>query len=151
MRTTVVVIGGGQAGLAMSWWLTSAGIDHVVLERGMTAQSWRTRRWHSLRLLTPNWMTRLPGHAYDGDEPDGYQRADDVVALLDAYGRAFGAPVRSHTTVLGVARTASGFQVDTDDGPWRCRAVVVATGTEGEPKVPAPPATSPTASNRSPR
>ena len=138
MRTTVVVIGGGQAGLAMSWWLTSAGIDHVVLERGMIAQSWRTRRWHSLRLLTPNWMTRLPGHSYDGDEPDGYQRADDVVALLDAYGRVFGAPVRPHTTVIGVARSASGFQVDTDDGPWRCRAVVVATGMEGETKVPAP-------------
>ena len=138
MRTTVVVIGGGQAGLAMSWWLTSAGIDHVVLERGDVAQSWRTRRWHSLRLLTPNWMTRLPGHGYDGDEPDGYQRADDVVALLDAYGRAFGAPVRTHTTVIGVTRSASGFQVDTDDGPWRCRAVVVATGTEGETKVPAP-------------
>ena len=104
----------------------------------MIAQSWRTRRWHSLRLLTPNWMTRLPGHSYDGDEPDGYQRADDVVALLDAYGRVFGAPVRPHTTVIGVARSASGFQVDTDDGPWRCRAVVVATGMEGETKVPAP-------------
>ena len=137
MRTTVVVIGGGQAGLAMSWWLTRAGIDHVVLERGVVAQSWRTRRWHSLRLLTPNWMTRLPGHSYDGDDPDGYQRADEVVALLDAYARAFDAPVRPHTTVVGVAPDASGFQVDTDDGSWRCRAVVVATGTEGEAKVPA--------------
>ena len=87
----------------MSWWLTRAGVDHVVLERGAIAQSWRTRRWHSLRLLTPNWMTRLPGYGYDGDDPDGYQRAGEVVALLDAYGRAFGAPVRPHTTVVGVA------------------------------------------------
>lgn len=137
MRTTVVVIGGGQAGLATSWWLTRDGVDHVVLERGTIAHSWRTRRWNSLRLLTPNWMSRLPGHGYDGDDRDGYQRAGEVVATLDAYAHSFAAPVRRHTTVVGVTRTASGFRVDTDDGPWGCRAVVVATGTEGEPKVPA--------------
>jgi putative flavoprotein involved in K+ transport len=121
----------------MSWWLTRAGVDHVVLERGVSAQSWRARRWDSLRLLTPNWMSRLPGYGYEGDDPDGYQRAGEVVALLEGYGRAFGAPVRPHTTVVGVGGTASGFVVDTDDGPWRCRAVVVATGTESEAKVPA--------------
>ena len=121
----------------MSWWLTRAGVDHVVLERGVIAQSWRARRWDSLRLLTPNWMSRLPGYGYEGDDPDGYQRADEVVALLEGYGRGFGAPVRPHTTVVGVGGTGSGFVVDTDDGPWRCRAVVVATGTEGESKVPA--------------
>lgn len=137
MRTTVVVIGGGQAGLATSWWLTRGVVDHVVLERGAVAQSWRARRWNSLRLLTPNWMSRLPGRGYDGDDPEGYQGASEVVAMLDAYARSFAVPVREHTTVVGVARTASGFQVDTDDGPWHCRAVVVATGTEGEPKVPA--------------
>ena len=137
MRTTVVVIGGGQAGLAMSWWLTRAGVDHVVLERGAVAESWRTRRWRSLRLLTPNWMTRLPGRGYDGADPAGYQRAGEVVDVLDAYARSFDAPMRTHTTVVGVAPTTSGFQVDTDDGSWRCRAVVVATGTEGESKLPA--------------
>ena len=131
MRTTVVVIGGGQAGLAMSWWLTRAGVDHVVLERGAVAESWRTRRWRSLRLLTPNWMTRLPGRGYDGADPAGYQRAGEVVDVLDAYARSFDAPMRTHTTVVGVAPTTSGFQVDTDDGSWRCRAVVVATGREG--------------------
>jgi putative flavoprotein involved in K+ transport len=137
VRTTVVVIGGGQAGLAMSWWLTRGGVDHVVLERGVVAQSWRARRWHSLRLLTPNWMSRLPGHLYGGDDPDGYQRAGEVVDMLDGYARSFAAPVRPHTPVVRVGRTSSGFQVDTDDGPWRCRAVVVATGTEGEARVPA--------------
>lgn len=137
MRTTVVVIGGGQAGLAISWWLTRGGVDHVVLERGALAQSWRTRRWRSLRLLTPNWMSRLPGHGYDGADPDGYQRAGEVVDLLEAYARSFGAPVRPHTTVVRVAPAGGGFQIDTDDGSWRCRAVVVATGTEGEAKVPA--------------
>ncbi|HEY0816341.1 MAG TPA: NAD(P)/FAD-dependent oxidoreductase [Pseudonocardia sp.] len=137
MRTTAVVIGGGQAGLAMSWWLTRSCVDHVVLERGAVAQSWRAQRWNSLRLLTPNWMSRLPGHGYDGDDPEGYRRAGEVVAALDAYARSFAAPVRPHTTVLGVVRTGSGFQVNTDDGAWRCRTVVVATGTEGEPRVPA--------------
>ncbi len=136
MRTTVVVIGGGQAGLAMSWWLTHGGVEHVVLERGVVAQSWRTRRWDSLRLLTPNWMSRLPGHSYPGQDPEGYQRAGQVVAMLDTYARAFTAPVHPHTTVTAVVPTLSGFQVDTDDGPWRCRAVVVATGTEGEPRLP---------------
>lgn len=136
MRATVVVIGAGQAGLAMSWCLTDAGVDHVVLERDEIAHSWRTRRWESLRLLTPNWMSRLPGHRYDRGDPDGYMRAVEVADLLDAYAGAFGAPVRRHTTVVGVRRTAAGFQVDTDDGSWRCRAVVVATGAEAEAVVP---------------
>ncbi len=137
MRTSVVVIGGGQAGLAMSWWLTRGGVDHVVLERDEVAQSWRARRWHSLRLLTPNWMNRLPGQEDNGGEPEGYLSATEVVDLLGGYARSFAAPVRPHTSVVGVGRTASGFRVDTDDGPWRCRAVVVATGTEAESRVPA--------------
>ena len=137
MHTSVVVIGGGQAGLAMSWWLTQAGVDHVVLERGVVGQSWRERRWHALRLLTPNWMNRLPGLYDIGGDPDGYLGATAVVDLLDGYARSFDAPVRPHTTVLGVRHTASGFRVDTDGGPWRCRAVVVATGTEGESRIPA--------------
>jgi putative flavoprotein involved in K+ transport len=137
VNTTVVVIGGGQAGLAMSWWLTRGGVDHVVLERGMVGQSWRTQRWSSLRLLTPNWMSRLPGHGYAGEDPEGYQRAGEVVDRLDAYARSFAAPLRPHTAVTKVTPVAAGFQVDTDDGPWRSRAVVVATGTEGESRVPA--------------
>jgi putative flavoprotein involved in K+ transport len=137
VRTSVVVVGGGQAGLAASWWLTRRGVDHVVLERDAVAQSWRARRWDSLRLLTPNWMNGLPGHGYDGADPDGYLTAAQVVELLDGYARSFGAPVRAGTTVVGVRRTASGFRVDTDDGPWFCRAVVVATGTEAESRLPA--------------
>lgn len=131
MRATVVVVGGGQAGLAMSACLAAASVEHVVLERGVVGQSWRAQRWESLRLLTPNWML---GHRYRGDDPDGYLPAAGVVELLD--GCASGAPVRAHTTVVGLRRTADGFAVDTDDGPWRCRAVVVATGTEGVSRVP---------------
>ena len=81
--TTAVVVGAGHCGLAMSRYLAARSIDHVVLERGEVANSWRTQRWDSLRLLTPNWMTRLPGYAYRGDDPDGYLPAPEVAALLD--------------------------------------------------------------------
>ena len=83
----VVVVGAGHCGLAMSRCLAARSIDHVVLERGEVANSWRTERWDSLRLLTPNWLSRLPGFAYDGDDPDGYMTAGEVVGLIDRYAR----------------------------------------------------------------
>ena len=85
-RTDTVIIGGGQAGLAMSRCLTDHRIDHVVLERGRIGERWRSERWDSLRLLTPNWMTRLPAHCYEGDDPDGYMTAGEVVGLLGPNG-----------------------------------------------------------------
>ena len=84
-RTTSVVIGAGHAGLAMSRFLADRSVDHVVLERAEVANSWRTQRWDSLRLLTPNWMTRLPGYAYRGADPDGYLSAQEVAAMLEDY------------------------------------------------------------------
>ncbi|MBX3315155.1 MAG: NAD(P)-binding domain-containing protein [Actinobacteria bacterium] len=136
-RTTdVVVIGAGQAGLAMSRCLTDRSIDHVVLERGETANAWRTERWDSLRLLTPNWMSRLPGWTYRGDDPDGYRTAGEVAQDLDAYRRSFDAPVRSGTSVLKVVHGSPWHLVETDDGTWRTRAVVVATGACGTPRRP---------------
>ncbi|TFH20872.1 MAG: pyridine nucleotide-disulfide oxidoreductase, partial [Acidimicrobiales bacterium] len=137
MRTTVTIIGAGQAGLAMSRTLTDRSIDHVVIERGQTADSWRTQRWDSLRLLTPNWMTRLPGWRYCGGDPDGYMAAAEVIDFLDAYRRSFDAPVRSDTEVLSVASTAHGYLTTTTDGPVPSRAVVVATGACSNPHIPA--------------
>ena len=87
MQTTAVVVGAGHAGLAMSRRLTERSIDHVVLERGEVANSWRTQRWPSLRLLTPNWQTRLPGQPYAGDDPDGFMPAADLAATLTEYAR----------------------------------------------------------------
>ena len=81
-RTDVAIIGAGQAGLAMSACLQARGIAHVVLERGRVAESWRSARWDSLRLLTPNWMTRLPGHRYTGPDPDGFMHRDALVRML---------------------------------------------------------------------
>ena len=97
MQTSVVVVGAGPGGLAMSHHLTRAGLDHVLLERGTVAHSWRTERWDSLRLLTPNWMTSLPGASYKGDDPDGYMTAAETVATLENYSRAIDPPL--HTGV----------------------------------------------------
>lgn len=135
-RTDVVVIGAGHAGLAMSHELGARGMNHVVLERGEVAHSWRTQHWDSVRLLTPNWMTCLPGRAYDGDDPDGYMSAGEVAGFVAGYARQMGAPVRSHTTVTEVRAEGSGYRVATDRGDWLCRAVVLASGAFGRPVVP---------------
>src|SRR6202167_5614675 len=103
MHVTVVVVGAGQA---MSRHLSVAGLDHVVLERGEVASSWRTERWDSLRLLTPNWMCRLPGYSYEGPDRDGYQTAAETADWLEVYANRTGAPVRTRVTVLQLRRTA---------------------------------------------
>ncbi len=136
MRESVVVIGAGQAGLAMSRHLTAGGLDHVVLEQGEVANSWRTERWDSLRLLTPNWMTRMPGHGYQGDDPDGFATASEVVSFLDAYRQSLAGPVLTGVTVTGVTATDTGFDVVTDHGRWECDAVVAATGGSSVPRIP---------------
>src|SRR5512144_2528593 len=111
MRTTTVVIGAGHAGLAMSHCLTSRSIDHVVLERGEVANSWKTERWDSLRLLTPNWQSRLPGYEYEGDDPDGFRTMPETIAFIERYADRCGAPVQTHTTVTSVSCTAGGYRV----------------------------------------
>ncbi|MFZ2652097.1 MAG: NAD(P)-binding domain-containing protein [Burkholderiaceae bacterium] len=128
MRTTAVVIGAGQAGLAMSWWLAARSIDHVVLERGEVANTWRTERWDSLTLLTPNWQSRLPGHGYEGDDPDGYRTMHETIAFIERYATRVSAPVRTHCPVASVRSTSDGYQVVTEQGTWHCNAVVLATG-----------------------
>lgn len=135
--TDTVVIGGGQAGLAMSRCLSDRAVEHVVLERGRVAERWRTERWDSLRLLTPNWQSRLPGFRYQGADPDGYMTMPEVVDYLERYARSFSAPVESGTTVLALERTAAGFRVVTDRGTWQARRAVIATGYCDVPLVPA--------------
>jgi putative flavoprotein involved in K+ transport len=127
-RIDVAIIGAGHAGLAMSRYLASYGIDHVILERGEVANSWRTERWDSLKLLTPNWQSRLPGYRYCGDDPDGYRSMDQVIDFIDGYARAIDAPVKTQTRVLSVRSLDGGYQVKTDGGDWACRALVLASG-----------------------
>jgi putative flavoprotein involved in K+ transport len=137
MQTTAVVVGAGHAGLAMSRRLTERSIDHVVLERGEVANSWRTQRWPSLRLLTPNWQTRLPGHDYDGDDPDGFMPAAGIVATLTGYARLVGAPVRTGTTVHTVRAGPQGFEIRAGDDLICTQTVVLATGACAQPAIPA--------------
>jgi putative flavoprotein involved in K+ transport len=121
----------------MSWWLAKRSIDHVVLERGEVANSWRTERWDSLRLLTPNWQSRLPGYGYQGDDPDGFRAMPETIDFLERYAKVIAAPVRSHTGVTSVRRSGDGYEVVTNLGNWQCKAVVVATGACNLPQVPA--------------
>src|SRR6201987_6270680 len=94
-----LIVGAGQAGLAVSRCLTAQGADHVVVERGRIAERWRSSRWESLRLLTPNWMSRLPAWSYPGPDRDGYMTAPELVGLLEEYAGSFRAPVHENTTV----------------------------------------------------
>ncbi|MCA1845874.1 MAG: NAD(P)-binding domain-containing protein, partial [Actinobacteria bacterium] len=137
MRTTTVIIGAGHAGLAMSRRLTDRSIDHVVLERGEVANSWRTERWPSLRLLTPNWQTRLPGRGYAGDDPGGFASMPEVAGFIEEYARASDAPVRTHTAVTALRSAGRDYEVTTTDGVWRCPTVVVASGACNRPVIPA--------------
>src|SRR5262245_38676155 len=134
---TTVVIGAGHAGLAMSRRLSQRSIDHVVLERGEVANTWRTERWDSLRLLTPNWQSRLPGYAYRGDDPDGFMTMPEVIAFLDGYARESSAPVQTNTVVTSVRRDDDAYVIETDQGAWRAPTVVLATGACNVPHVPA--------------
>jgi putative flavoprotein involved in K+ transport len=133
-RIPALVVGAGQAGLAMSRCLARRGIDHVVLERGRVAERWRSERWDSLRLLTPNWMTRLPDWHYRGDDPDGFMRAAEFADHLGAY--ACSAPVLTDTAVRALRPAGDGYRVETDGVTWQAGAVVIATGHCDTPAVP---------------
>jgi putative flavoprotein involved in K+ transport len=136
VRATTIVIGAGHSGLAMSARLTERSIDHVVLERGQVANSWRNERWDSLRLLTPNWQSRLPGMSYEGDDPDGFMAVPEIVAFIDSYAVNTNAPVVTGTAVSQVAPTSKGYQVTTSKGIWDCETLVVASGAANLANVP---------------
>jgi putative flavoprotein involved in K+ transport len=108
-----------------------------VLERGEVANSWRRERWDSLRLLTPNWQSRLPGYPYSGTNPDGFLTMPEIVEHISRYAETTSAPVRTQTTVSSVRRIDTGYQVVTDGGEIRCRTLVIASGAANIPRVPA--------------
>jgi putative flavoprotein involved in K+ transport len=134
---TAVVIGAGHAGLAASHFLLQRSIDHVVLERGEVANSWRRERWDSLRLLTPNWQSRLPGLRYEGTDPDGYMTVPEVTEFIERFAKVSRAPVRTGVNVTSVRPGEDGYLVTTDRGEIAARAVVIATGACNQPTVPA--------------
>src|SRR5512135_1238723 len=127
-RQGVVVVGAGQAGLSVSHELSTAGIEHVVLERGRIGQTWRGR-WDSFCLVTPNWAVRLPGYSYDGSHPDGFMPRAEIVGMLERYSKSSKAPVREGIAVSAVdSSAAGGFLIKTTSGDIQCRVLIVATG-----------------------
>ncbi len=137
MHVPVVIIGAGHNGLALSRILTARDIEHVVLERGEVANTWKTQRWDSLRLLTPNWQTRLPGASYRGDDPDGYMTMPELIRFVEDYAAGCSAPIHTDTEVTSVSAAERGFRIDTDHGAWTAGAVMLATGGFNVAKVPA--------------
>jgi putative flavoprotein involved in K+ transport len=128
-----VVIGGGQAGLAASYHLTQAGREHVVLERGEIADTWRTKRWDGFFLNTPKWTQQLPGHEYDGPEPEAFSSLPETISYLDEYAEAIAAPVRTGVNVTRVRPVSDGLEVEVNDELLHAQNVVVATGAYQEP------------------
>lgn len=140
-RTRVAVVGGGQAGLSTSWYLTRDGVDHVVFEARTAAHEWATSRWDSFTLVTPNWQCRLPGYDYAGPDPDGFMTREEVVGWLGGYAETFGPPLHEHTSVTRLTeRDGGGFELEVE-GPegrqtWEADDVVLATGGYHLPIVP---------------
>ena len=133
----VAIVGAGQAGLSLSWFLRARDIAHVVLERDVPVQSWRHERWDSFRLVTPNWQCALPGHPYRGPDPDGFLARDEVVAYLESFVASFDPPVIPHVEVRALTQAAGGgFRLDTDTGCLHAGQVVVATGGYHTPAIP---------------
>ncbi len=131
----VVIVGAGHAGLSISRALAGLGIEHVVLERGRIAQTWR-ERWDSFCLVTPNWLIDLPGGGYDGDDPDNYMARDDIARFLERYATAGATPVREDVDVVGVRALDDGFALHTTQGPISTRVLVVASGAYQRPHHP---------------
>jgi len=139
----VVIVGAGQAGLALSHELTGMGVDHVVLERRRIGETWR-RRWDSFCLVTPNWTMDLPGFPYAGDDPQGFVPRDEIVAYLERYAASFRAPVQAGVEVQGMeAAAGGGFRLRTSAGDVHARQVVLATGAYQRPHRPSVASTFP--------
>lgn len=135
-RYPVVVIGGGQAGLSVSYYLTARRIRHIVLEQARIADAWRTKRWDSFCLVTPNWQCRLPDFPYAGPDPDGFMSKHEIVAYIEAFAASFRAPVREGVSVLKVSRTRDGYWLETTNGRILAGQVVVAVGAYHHPLLP---------------
>lgn len=134
---SVAVVGGGQAGLSMSYHLTCKNIDHVVLERNRIGHSWRQQRWDSFCLVTPNWQCKLPGFPYSGPEPDGFMKKNDIVSYIEAFAASFNPPVFEGVTVKQLRKLRDGlFEIQSTRGTFTVNQVVVAVGGYHKPRIP---------------
>jgi putative flavoprotein involved in K+ transport len=131
-----VVVGGGQAGLSASYWLSRAGLDHIVFEKKTAMHKWREERWDAFCLVTPNWQCQLPGHAYDGPDPNGFMVKGQILDYLEAFQRKVDAPIRENVEVRAVDKESAGFRITTTEGVCTADAVFLATSLYGKPSVP---------------
>ncbi len=133
----VLIVGGGQAGLSVSWYLMRENIEHVVLERHRRFESWRNNRWDSFCLVTPNWQCRLPDWPYRGADPDGFMLKDEIVDYLDGFADSFDPPIREGVAVRRISRLdEGGYRIETTAESWTADQVVIATGGYDDPIVP---------------
>jgi putative flavoprotein involved in K+ transport len=132
----MVIIGGGQAGLSLSWHMRQAGIDHVVLERAERFHAWKNQRWDSFCLVTPNWQCKLPGHEYAGDDPHGFMVKDEIIRFVEDFAARFDPPVREGVEVVGLTKAGDGFALQTSAGEVFARQVCIATGGYHTPITP---------------
>ncbi|OBZ94676.1 FAD-dependent oxidoreductase [Pararhizobium polonicum] len=133
---SAVVIGGGQAGLSASHYLTVHGIDHVVFEKKTVAHKWKNERWDAFCLVTPNWQCQLPDHPYDGTDPNGFMVKDEILAYVDRFVAKVDAPVLEHTAVTALERHGEFFRIETSAGTVTANTVVIATSLYSEPAIP---------------
>jgi putative flavoprotein involved in K+ transport len=133
----VAIVGAGQAGLATSWYLTQAGVEHVVLEAGRVAETWRSRRWDSFCLVTPNWTVQLPGAPYRGADPEGFMSRKELIEHFQGWADSFRAPVEEESRVSALRTDDQGFELELPDRKLRARRVVVATGAYQHAHLPA--------------
>ncbi|GEK49235.1 hypothetical protein HPA02_35180 [Bisbaumannia pacifica] len=133
-----LVVGGGQAGVAMSEHLSNQGVPHLVLERHRIAEAWRTRRWDSLVANGPAWHDRFPGLEFDGLDPDAFADKERVAAYFEAYAEKIQAPIRTGVEVRSVERNVGrpGFTIETSEGVIEANRVVAATGPFQTPVIP---------------
>lgn len=135
---SVAIVGGGQAGLSMSYCLKERGVDHIIFEKNQIGYSWRAKRWDSFCLVTPNWQCKLPGFPYPGNDPFGFMQKEEIVQYIEAYAASFAPPIQEGVEVLRVCKsgTQDGFELTTSIGTYTADQVVIAAGNYHQPKIP---------------
>ncbi|EKU98686.1 flavin-dependent oxidoreductase, MSMEG_0569 family [Leptolyngbya sp. PCC 7375] len=132
----VAIVGGGQAGLSISYCLKQRGIDHIIFEKNKIAHSWRSKRWDTFCLVTPNWQCLLPGYPYPGNDPDGFMQRDEIVQYIEDYAKSFKPLIKEGVTVSKISKPENVFEIETSIGHYIADQVVIATGGYHTPKMP---------------